>query len=94
MPDDHPEDGPNSAAFQRAIAVSEDNLMKLHLQSVPGPAVLIAGKPFFSLIVFGGTEVLIVFIFSSATAQKTVYREVPSQMAAHLRMAAHCRLGR
>jgi hypothetical protein len=45
MPDDLPEDGPNSAAFQWAIAVGEDNLMKLHLQAVPGPAVLIAGKP-------------------------------------------------
>jgi hypothetical protein len=40
---------------------------------------------FFSLIVFGGTEVPIVFIFSFAATHKTAYREVPSQMAARLR---------
>jgi hypothetical protein len=33
----------------------------------------------FPLIVFGGTEVPIVFIFSFAAPQKTAYREVPSQ---------------
>jgi hypothetical protein len=34
------------------------------------------------------------FIFSSAAPQRTAYTEVPSQMAAHLRTAVHCRLGR
>jgi hypothetical protein len=40
---------------------------------------------FFSLIVFGGTEVSIFFLISSAAPQRTAYREVPSQMASHLR---------
>jgi hypothetical protein len=40
---------------------------------------------FFSLIDFGGTEVSIVFTFSSAAPQRTAYREVSSQMAAYLR---------
>jgi hypothetical protein len=41
---------------------------------------------FFTLIVLGGSEVPIVFfIFSSAAPQRKAYREVPSQMAAHLR---------
>ncbi len=42
-------------------------------------------KCFFSLIVFGGTEVPIVLIFSSAAPQRSAYSEVPFQMAAHLR---------
>ncbi len=33
-------------------------------------------------------------MFSSAAPQRTAYSEVPSQMAAHLRTAVHCRLGR
>jgi hypothetical protein len=52
------------------------------------PTQLCARKYFknvFSLIVFFGTEVPIVFIFSSADPQRTAYREVPSQMADHLR---------
>jgi hypothetical protein len=40
---------------------------------------------FFSLIVFGGTELPIILHFSSAAPQRTAYSEVPSQMAAHLR---------
>jgi hypothetical protein len=48
---------------------------------------------FFSFIVFGGTEVPIVYIFL-CRRQRTAYSEVPSQMAAHLRTAVHCRLGR
>jgi hypothetical protein len=39
----------------------------------------------FFLIFFGGTEVPIILHFSSAAPQRTAYREVPSQMAAHLR---------
>ncbi len=31
---------------------------------------------------------------SSATPQRTAYSEIPSQMAAHVRFAVHCRLGR
>jgi hypothetical protein len=42
--DDLVED-PMNAAFHWAIAVGEDNLMKLQLQSLPGSAVLVAGKP-------------------------------------------------
>jgi hypothetical protein len=48
---------------------------------------------FFSLIVFGGTEVPL-FKFSSAASQRTAHKEMPSQMAAHQRAAVHCRLGR
>jgi hypothetical protein len=42
--------------------------------------VYILENVFFSLIVFGGTDVPIVFIFSSAAPQRTAYRQVPSQM--------------
>jgi hypothetical protein len=36
----------------------------------------------------------LLFIFSSAATQRTACGEVQSQMAAHLRTAVHCRLGR
>jgi hypothetical protein len=36
---------PTNAVFRWAIAVGEDNLKKLQLQSLPGSAVLVAGKP-------------------------------------------------
>jgi hypothetical protein len=39
------QEDPKTAAFWWVVAVGEDNLMKLQLQSLPGPAVLIAGKP-------------------------------------------------
>jgi hypothetical protein len=45
MLDELPEDGPNNAAFRWVVAVGEDNQMKLQLQSLPGSAVLVAGKP-------------------------------------------------
>jgi hypothetical protein len=38
-------DDPRDAAYRWVVAVGEDNLMKLQLQSLPGPAVLITGKP-------------------------------------------------
>jgi hypothetical protein len=44
MLDELPTDGPNNAAFRWIIAVGEDNQMKLQLQSLPGSAVLVAGK--------------------------------------------------
>jgi hypothetical protein len=40
-----PAEEPTSAAFRWAVAVGEDNLMKLQMQSQPGSAVLVAGKP-------------------------------------------------
>ncbi len=43
MVDELPEDGTNAAAFRWAVVVSEDSLMELQLQSLPGPAVLVAG---------------------------------------------------
>ncbi len=48
---------------------------------------------FYSLIVFGGTEVSNVFIFSSAAPQRTAYREVISQMAAKLRTGSPLKTG-
>jgi hypothetical protein len=42
---DELQDDSKTAAFRWVVAVGEDNLMKLQLQSLPGPAVLIAGKP-------------------------------------------------
>jgi hypothetical protein len=36
---------PRCAAYRWVVAVGEDNLMKLQLQSLPGPAVLITRKP-------------------------------------------------
>ncbi len=45
MLDELPADGPNNAAFRWVVAVGEDNQMKLQLQSLPGSAVLVAGKP-------------------------------------------------
>jgi hypothetical protein len=47
---------------------------------------------FFSLIVFGGKK-SILFIFSSAAPQRTAYREVPSQMADHLRTGSPLEAG-
>jgi hypothetical protein len=41
-------------------------------------------EPFFSLFVFGGTEIPIVYTLLCAP-QRTVYKEIPSQMAAHPR---------
>jgi hypothetical protein len=38
-------DDPKNAAYRWVVAVGEDNLMKLQLQSLPGPAVLNSGKP-------------------------------------------------
>jgi hypothetical protein len=55
--------------------------------------VLIHLTCFFSLTVFGGTEVPIVHIFL-CRPQRTAYSKVPSQMAAHLRTAVDYRLGR
>jgi hypothetical protein len=40
-----PENEPHAAALRWAVTVGEDSLMKLQLQSLPGPAVLVAGKP-------------------------------------------------
>jgi hypothetical protein len=40
-----PEDEPHAAAVRWAVTVGEDSLMKLQLQSLPGPAVLVSGKP-------------------------------------------------
>jgi hypothetical protein len=45
MLDELPENGPANAAFRWVVAVGEDNQMKLQLQSLPGSAVLVAGKP-------------------------------------------------
>ncbi len=45
MLDELPESGPVNAAFRWVVAVGEDNQMKLQLQSLPGSAVLVAGKP-------------------------------------------------
>ena len=45
MLDELPEDGPNNAAYRWVVAVGEDNQMKLQLQSLPGSAVLVSGKP-------------------------------------------------
>jgi hypothetical protein len=42
---DEIQDDPKSPAYRWVVAVGEDNLMKLQLQSLPGPAVLISGKP-------------------------------------------------
>jgi hypothetical protein len=42
---DELQEDPKSAAYRWVVAVGEDSLMKLQLQSLPGPAVLIAGKP-------------------------------------------------
>jgi hypothetical protein len=42
---DELQEDPKTAAFCWVVAVGEDNMMKLQLQSLPGPAVLIAGKP-------------------------------------------------
>jgi hypothetical protein len=42
---DELQEDPKTAAYRWVVAVGEDNLMKLQLQSLPGPAVLIAGKP-------------------------------------------------
>jgi hypothetical protein len=39
------ENKPHSAAVRWAVTVGEDSLMKLQLQSLPGPAVLVSGKP-------------------------------------------------
>jgi hypothetical protein len=48
---------------------------------------------FFSLIVLVEQNSLL-YIFSSDASQRTANSEVPSQMAAHLRTAVYCRLGR
>jgi hypothetical protein len=45
MLDKLPADGPDNAAYRWVVAVGEDNQMKLQLQSLPGSAVLLAGKP-------------------------------------------------
>jgi hypothetical protein len=45
MLDELPADGPDNAAYRWVVAVGEDNQMKLQLQSLPGSAVLVAGKP-------------------------------------------------
>jgi hypothetical protein len=42
---DELQDDPKMAAYRWVVAVGEDNLMKLQLQSLLGPAVLITGKP-------------------------------------------------
>ncbi len=42
---DELQDDPKNAAYRWVVAVGEDNLMKLQLQSLPGPAVLITGTP-------------------------------------------------
>ncbi len=39
------QEDPKTAAYRWVVAVGEDNMMKLQLQSLPGPAVLITGKP-------------------------------------------------
>jgi hypothetical protein len=39
------QDDPRTAAHRWVVVVGEDNLMKLQLQSLLGPAVLITGKP-------------------------------------------------
>jgi hypothetical protein len=51
------------------------------------------GKDFFYLIVFFVEHKNQLFIFSSASHQSIAFKEMPSQMAAHLRKAVHCRLG-
>ena len=43
--DEFEEDEPHSASTRWAVTVGEDNLMKLQLQSLPGQAVLLSGKP-------------------------------------------------
>ena len=40
-----PADEARAASFRFTVAVGEDGLMKLHMQSLPGPALLISGKP-------------------------------------------------
>jgi hypothetical protein len=45
MLDELPESGPVNAAFRWVVAVGEDGQMKLQLQSLPGSAALVAGKP-------------------------------------------------
>jgi hypothetical protein len=45
MLDELPADRPDNAAYRWVVAVGEDNQMKLQLQSLPGPAVLVSGKP-------------------------------------------------
>jgi hypothetical protein len=45
MLDELPESGPVNAAFRWVVAVGEDSQMKLQLQSLPGSAALVAGKP-------------------------------------------------
>jgi hypothetical protein len=42
---DELQEDPKSAAYRWVVAVGEDSSMKLQLQPLPGPAVLIAGKP-------------------------------------------------
>jgi hypothetical protein len=39
------QDEPRCAAYRWVVAAGEDYRMKLQLQSLPGPAVLITGKP-------------------------------------------------
>ncbi len=48
MLNDLSEDKLHSAAYWWAIEVGEDSLMKLQLQSLLGPAVLIAGSPLYN----------------------------------------------
>jgi hypothetical protein len=43
--DEISEDEPHSASTRWAVTVGEDSLMKLQLQSLPGQAVLLFGKP-------------------------------------------------
>ncbi len=50
-------------------------------------------KQFFTSL-FLVEQKSLLFIFSSATPQRTAYREVPSQMAAHLRTGSPLWLGR
>jgi hypothetical protein len=45
MLDELPTDVPDNAAYRWVVAVGEENQMKLQLQSLPGSAVLVAGKP-------------------------------------------------
>jgi hypothetical protein len=58
MVDELPEDGTKAAAFRWAVVVSEDSLMELQLQSLPGPAVLVAGKPTLKQYIF--VEMLVI----------------------------------
>jgi hypothetical protein len=51
-------------------------------------------KFFFSLIVFGGTEVPIVYIFPLPPIRGQPTAKCHSQMATHLMTAVHCGLGR